>query len=366
MNQFKAGRKVPAPVSAAGETRVGPLLALPAVLEESGISAQRVFREAGISPLLFSNPENRIGYGPLGSLLSACSALGGRTDFGLLAGARFTLVNFGALGELMRNAATVGEALRILILHLHFYDRTAVPVMLRMDSANVFLGYSLQHATMPGAEQLQDAAMATAYRMLRELCGPHWRPLLVQFSHHRPPNISSYRRVFGPGVRFDTQLSGISFAASWLEHRIADADPSRHSALKQELQDAEAGRPMSMAEEVQCVLHQLLPGGNASSASVARLFGISERSLRLRLRAEGTRLQRLLADTRFELARHLLQNTRLPMAQIAAALCYADSAVFSRAFLGWAGVSPRQWRAGQQARSRTRPQSGQSPAVPAR
>jgi AraC-like DNA-binding protein len=254
----------------------------------------------------------------------------------------------------------------MLILHLHFYDRAAVPVMLRMESASIFLGYSLQHATMRGAEQLQDGAMAVAYRMLRELCGTRWRPLFVQFSHQRPDNVSSYRRVFGPGVRFDAQLSGISFSASWLEHRIRGADSIHFIRLNRALQDAEAGRPMSVGEEVQCVLHQLLPGGTASSASVARLFGISERTLRLRLQAEGETMQRLLAKTRFELARQLLQGTRLPMSQIAAALCYADSAVFSRAFRGWAGVSPQQWRAGRRTQSRTPRRSGQSPPVPAR
>jgi AraC-like DNA-binding protein len=356
MTELKVGQSNPAPqddvprgsslaVSAAGETRIGPLMALPTVLEEFGVAPVRAFRQAGIEPCLFDNSENRIAYESLGRLLWACTTLTDRDDFGLQAGSRFTLGNFGALGDLMRNAASVGESLRMLILHLHFYDRAAVPVMLRMDSAAVFLGYSLQHATMPGAGQLQDAAIAVAYRMLRELCGPRWRPRFVQFSHHRPENIASYRRVFGPGVRFDAELSGISFSASWLEHRIAGADPALHGLLHRALQDAESGRPMSVAEEVQCVLLQLLPGGTASSVSVARLFGISERTLRLRLQAEGTSMQRLLAATRLELARHLLQNTHLPLSQIAAALCYADSAVFSRAFRGWAGVSPRQWRA---------------------
>jgi AraC-like DNA-binding protein len=78
---------------------------------------------------------------------------------------------------------------------------------------------------------------------------------------------------------------------------------------------------------------------------VARLFGISERTLRQKLQAEGTSMQRLLAQTRFELARHLLLNTRQPMSLIAAALCYADSAVFSRAFHAWAGMGPKAWRA---------------------
>lgn len=338
-------------VSAVGEARVGPLMALPRVLEEAGISPGLVFRDVGIAPGLFDHPDNRIAYETALRLLSTCATRSGRDDIGLLAGARFTLGDLGALGELMRNAATVGEALRNLLLHLHFYDRGAIPVMLRMESDQVFLGYSLQHAAVSGTAQLHDAAIAVAQRMLRQLCGPAWRPGYVAFCHSRPRNISSYRRVFGTSVHFDAGLSGLSFAASWLEHSIAGADPGRYGQLNRALRDAAAHWPMSVAEEVQCVLHQLLPQGTSSSAAVARLFGSSERTLRQKLQAEGTSMQRLLAQTRFELARHLLLNTRQPMSLIAAALCYADSAVFSRAFHAWAGMGPKAWRARHSAHS---------------
>jgi AraC-like DNA-binding protein len=328
----------------AGEARIGPLLALPRLLDELHVDPRRAFAQAGIAPRLFDDPENRLAHESVSRLLSVCAELSGRSDFGLMLGMQFTLADFGALGALMGNAATAGEALRMLLLHLHFYDRGAVPVMLRMGSSTVFLGYSLQHAAGPGAGQLQDVAIVIAHRMLRELCGPAWRPRVVQFSHRRPADIAAYRRVFGPGVHFDAELSGFSFDTTWLECAIAGADPARFGTLTQALHSAIAPGPMSVAEEVQCVLHQLLPGGTAAAASVARLFGISERTLRHRLQAEGTSLQRVLAETRFELARQLLQNTRLPMSQIATALCYADAAVFSRAFHGWTGTTPRQWR----------------------
>ncbi|MBP6725338.1 MAG: hypothetical protein KA137_10885, partial [Halioglobus sp.] len=46
-------------ISAIGEARIGPLMALPRVLEEAGISAAALFREAGIAPDLFDHPDNR-------------------------------------------------------------------------------------------------------------------------------------------------------------------------------------------------------------------------------------------------------------------------------------------------------------------
>jgi AraC-like DNA-binding protein len=328
-----------------GKSRLGPIIGLPRLLEELGVSPAQAFRAAGIRRSLFDDPENRISLDALCRLLSVCETLTGRPDFGLLLGARFTLADFGTLGVIMSNSASLAEAVRMLMLHFHFYDRAAIPVFLRSESEHVFLGYSLCHPATANTAQLQDTAMVVAYRMLRELCGSAWQPLFVQFSHHRPGgSVASYRRVFGSGLRFDAVLCGLSFAASWLEQPIAGADPARSRSLNKALQKMEACWPVSVAEEVQCILHQLLPGGSVTSTTVAQLFGCSERTLRQKLRSEGTSMQYLLANTRFELARHLLQSTELPMSQIAAALCYADSAVFSRAFNGWAGMSPRQWR----------------------
>lgn len=319
-------------------------MALPQLLEELDISPTQVLHQLGIRADLFDNPDNRISYESFTELLATCQQLSNRSEFGLLTGARFSLADFGPLGALMRHCATVGEALRMLLLHFHLHDRLAVPVLLRIESSRVFLGYSLQHPAPMGNQQLQDLATAIIYRILRELCSPAWTPELVQFSHRRPETIAHYRWIFGANVHFDAELSGIYFAASWLAHPIEFADQTKHDLLNQALLETNAAMPMSFTEEVQCVLYQLLPGGTVSAASVARLFDLSERGLRQKLQAKGTNMQHLLADTRYEVARHLLQNTRQSMSQIAAALCYADSAVFSRAFHSWAGMSPRQWR----------------------
>jgi AraC-like DNA-binding protein len=56
-------------------------------------------------------------------------------------------------------------------------------------------------------------------------------------------------------------------------------------------------------------------------------------------------LHQLISQTRFELAKQLLENTKVPLSEIASALHYADAAVFSRAFRGWSNTSPREWRA---------------------
>jgi len=335
----------PLTVSGPGETRVGAVLAIPEVLAEAGVAPQCAFARMGVDARLFEDPDNRIAFEALGNLLDACVALTGCRQFGLRVGERFDLNSFGALGQLMRQCATVGDAIRALVRHLHLHDRGAAPLLLATDPGCVVLGYSIYRRDTPAAAQIYDGAIAIANRVLRELCGPGWKALRVQFAHSPLGSTVPYRQAFGTSVHFDAEISAIVFASSWMERPIAGADPAAHASLAKAMRHAQADGPMRFAEHVQRVLHQMLPSGTASADAVARLFGIHERTLRRRLEEEGTSLQQLINDTRLELARQLLENTGLPVSRIALALQYSDANAFSRAFRGWARVSPMQWRA---------------------
>lgn len=330
--------------SAPGDVRVGPVFELPAVLADFSVKPQTAFELAGVDPRLFDDPDNRAPLETIGRLLDVCVALTGCPHFGLLVGERFDLKALGPLGTLLRNSPTVGEAVRGLVLNLHLYDRGAAPVLLALDAYSITLGYSVYRHGMPASAQIYDAVVAIAYRILAELCGPAWKAQHVQFSHGRPRSISPYRRVFGPSVAFDAEVSGVVFAASWLDNRIDGADADLYRRVASAIRDAQAEGPMTFGQHVQAVLHQMVLSGTATAPAVACLFAIHERTLRRRLADEGMGLQQLINQTRFELAQQLLQNTGLSVSEIASSLQYTDANAFSRAFRGWAELSPSQWR----------------------
>ena len=328
--------------TAPGDVRIGPVAALPDVLSELGVAPRRAFARARVKLAAFRNPESRISYEALGRLFAASEALTGCRHVGLLIGERFALKDLGAVGYLMRNSRTIGDALRSLLLNLHLQDRGAVPVLLKLEPSSVLLGYSIYKQGIPATAQMYDAAIAIGFRILREIGGPTWRPLAVQFAHQRPDDVRPYRRLFGPSVRFNAEVSGIAFASSWLDHGIAGADPALHELISRTI--SLGTKPIAFSEQVQSVLHQMVLSGTSSAADVARLFGVHERTLRKRLRAERITLHRLVSQTRFELAQQLLKYTQLPTSEVAAALRYADLSTFSRAFRTWAKMSPRQYR----------------------
>jgi len=77
-------------------------------------------------------------------------------------------------------------------------------------------------------------------------------------------------------------------------------------------------------------------------ARVAELLSMHRRTLNRRLDACGTTFQTLVEEVRFGIARQLLEDTDLPLSQVAATVGYSDVSAFTRAFRRWSG--PRRGR----------------------
>jgi hypothetical protein len=168
-----------APGSPFGDVRVGPLLAIPLVLDEYGIDPALVLAGIGLDARLFEEPENRLSFADLGRLLDICAKETRCPHFGLLIGQRFTLDSLGVLGRLMRNCLTLREALRMATLYLHLQDRGAVSLTLDFGDGMSALGYSLFAGKTPTAEQILDGAIAMQYLLLKDLCGHRWKPVRI-------------------------------------------------------------------------------------------------------------------------------------------------------------------------------------------
>jgi AraC-like DNA-binding protein len=118
---------------------------------------------------------------------------------------------------------------------------------------------------------------------------------------------------------------------------MPEANPERLRRLEQQAQTIGKGELLS---RVGRALRILLLSGRASAQEVASLLFLHRRTLNRHLNQQGMNFQRVLGEIRFEAARQLLDNTQLPLTDIAASLGYSESSAFTRAFRGWSGEAP--------------------------
>lgn len=320
--------------------RVGAFTGLPTLIRELGADPAPIMIEAGLAPEDLDDPSGRVPYAALVHLLQRAAHHTGCGHIGLLAGRMWQLSDLGLVGELVRNCATVGDALQTLTVYQHLNSGGGLAFLIE-NGATVDVGYAIYHPDLTGTDQMYDAVLAGGVNYLRELCGPAWMPSDVLLPHTAARDNAPYRRMFKAPVRFDAELGALRFPRHWLSRAVAGCDPVRHRLALQRAN--EVGGEELIAQVIRA-LRTLLLHGKESGDDVAGMLSMHRRTLNRRLKAEGTTFRELLDQVRFDVARQLLGDSNISLDDIAATLGYAGVSPFMRTFRRWAGTTPGRWR----------------------
>jgi AraC-like DNA-binding protein len=323
--------------------RVGPISAIPTLLEAAGVDSAALLAEVGLDRGFFSNPENLIGLPTVGAIMERCVARTNCPHFGLLVGRSASTTSFGLLGYLMMSSPTVGAALRELVGHMEVHDRSAVAT-LRVEGELATLGYTILVNGVAGRSQIHDAAIAIAFNLLRTLCGSDWRLSAVQLAHARPALIDPYVAHFGVTPYFGAEFNSLVFYKRWLNQPLSTFDPVLNGLMRERIGEIEAHRLEDLVGQVRRILTPLIGTTGCTLEAVASELGMSGRTLNRRLADHQLTFRDLLEEVHFEAASQLLKDTRMSAREIAQILGYSDGSAFSRAFTRWADVGPIQWR----------------------
>jgi len=323
--------------------RIATLTALPVVLKQLGFDPAMVLAETGFELSLFDNPENLISYAKRSQLIKHCVSKTDCLHFGHLIGRHTDISSFGLVGLLMQQSTDVATALRSFVRFSHLHVRGAVVYLEEQDDI-AFLGYSIIQSEVEAREQIEDGAVTIAFNILRNLCGSAWDPLNIFFAHRKPANTRPFRQFFKTPLSFDTERNGVLFSAGYLQQPVMGANPEQRRLLQRQIDQLENSFRGDFAEQVRRVLHPALLTHQASADNIAALFSIQQRTMHRRLKTCSTSFQKLADESRFEIARQLLENSSIKLSQIAETLDYADASAFTRAFRRWSGTIPSLWR----------------------
>jgi AraC-like DNA-binding protein len=326
-----------------GSVRVGTLLPMADILLGMGVDPAALLAAEGVDPKVFDDPDNQIPLTVHNRLIALAVARSGCPHIGLLVGQRDGLHSIGLAGLLVRYSPDVETALRSFVRYLHTHVRGA-KTALTVDGAVATWTWEIYQPGVEAVDQVGDGAMAVMFNILRELCGPDWKPIEVRFAHREPAQLQPFRIFFRTTLCFDAEDYSLRFASSWLQHPLAQAEPALRRLLQKEIDAIEARHETDFPELVRSVLRTALLTGHARSDHLATLFSMHSSTLARRLKPYGVGFRELVDECRYDVAREMLVNSGLDVSHIATMLDYADASAFTRAFRRWSGVAPARWR----------------------
>jgi len=125
------------------------------------------------------------------------------------------------------------------------------------------------------------------------------------------------------------------------------ADAQVFAALKKqaeaELQDV--AESCSFAERVRQLIVTRYADSEPNMQSIARRLGLSPRSLRRKLEAEGTGFGAVSDDALAQVARDILNEPHTTVQEAAYRMGFSEASSFHRAFKRWTGMTPSAYRA---------------------
>jgi AraC-like DNA-binding protein len=322
--------------------RVGPFASIPQLLERYSVDPSSVLRTVGLPPDALSDIDSSIPFVAAVQLLKESVRQTHCEHLALSLGKACHLLDLGILGQLVQYCSTVGEALRTLAVYQQLNAQGSAPFL--VEAKNTFaLGYTVYHPEVEEAHLFQEAALAIAANCIRELAGYDTTFVELTLPRLAPSDEAPYRQHFRCRLRFNASQAVLRFPAALMAISIPGGDPQAKYRLQEK-----ANRLLASSFEIKLYrsLTTLLMMGmhGAGGDVVAQQLAMHRRTLNRRLEVLGTTFQSVLDDVRFSVARQLLRETELPVADIARTLGYTESSAFARAFRRWSGQAPIAWR----------------------
>ncbi|NJM18984.1 MAG: AraC family transcriptional regulator [Richelia sp. SM1_7_0] len=314
-----------------------------------GVEVNCLYSNANIDPIWLEDPDRQVCGEVLKYLWREAIKQTGDRDLGLHIGEAFDLCAIGIVGYVLLNCQTYGQVLEKLSGYTRLFSQ-GVAIHHQVSDGWVYCeceiignvkNYLLDEPRHPIESTF--AALITA---TQQLTG---KPLLIDsvwFQHPSPGDDSEHQRIFQTAVKFSQPINRIVFDATCLDWAVRSANINLLSVF--ELHAAGMLSAQNQAQDytqkvIKAITHSL-QGEIPLIDAIARNLMISVRQLQRELQAENTSYQKLLDQTRQQLALEHLNNPETSIHDVAFLLGFSEPSAFYRAFKRWMGQTPRSYR----------------------
>jgi AraC-like DNA-binding protein len=278
-------------------------------------------------------------------LVANAQGLTGDPALGLKLGLRLNLSAHAVLGQAFITCTNLTQAMDLFLKYTHL-----LATDLDIEFETVGEQCILTQASTPGGLSIEfgyELFYGALINTLRGLLNAPDLCLRMELPYSQPAHSALYYEVFGEDVHFDCVRGRILFHRDLLDTQLPSSNP-----VLRNLYEAECARLLADLEEENSVakrtlrLLRKLEGQYPQMPQIATMLNLSPRTYRRRLDEEQQSFQQLLDQVRAEHATRYLQNTRMPLSNIAYMVGFSDASNFRRAYLKWTGRSPSEVRRG--------------------
>lgn len=313
-------------------------------LEQRGVPRAVFLHSAKLCPEQLASVEARVTRAEVFRLCELGIDLTGDPALGLHWAEKPSGSVFNPLSDLIAHSATLRHGLDALCrFHPLLSDETSF--VLSEDADHVTLRCLHLNAPPPRIQRfVSEMRLVGLLRLLRSF-NIEARLEWASFEYAAPSYRDEYTRVFEGVERFEQPLTGIVFDRALMATASPHEDQEMYDGLR-----AIAERQMSQMQQasfalrVRELLLQQRCAAQMDMTSVARSLGLSVRSLRRRLVAEGVSYASVANDALAMVAKQCLVDERCSIQETAYEMGFSDPSAFHRAFKSWTGTTPDAFR----------------------
>jgi len=318
---------------------------LRARLEDAGVQTASVLRAAGLQRDFFEQDRILVNTPELFALWRAVGDVSKDPAIGLKLGTETRLERFHPSGIAALSAETFGAGIE----YMAKYKKLSVPeeIVQQKDDQEWTIRFRWTLAVDVEPMVLVEHCFAWLLTIARRGTDTRISPLRVELVQDRA-HVKLLEKHFGCPVVCGATQNAMVFRLSDAELPFVTHNSELLEMLapqfEQELTQRAVEEENTFIELVRGAIQRRLTGKRPTIEEIADDLHMSLRTLQRRLQDSGWNYQRVLEDARRQLARYYLSNSVLELGEAAYLLGYEDANSFARAFRGWEGMPPRNWR----------------------
>jgi len=263
---------------------------------------------------------------------------------GLVMGNLMTVSHHGMAGLAAVTQPTLWDCLQAVVR----YCQELFPPMemsVTIDDEYGWFGIDENISLAPYTHFFMELNLVSFYNIFADLVGkdPELMPIKVELAYPEPSWGYIYRRYFQCPVEFDCAQTRMIGKSSLAEYELPLANRLMAMTAEKSLFENIPTRAMKY---LPLRLRRLLVryyGAFPSLETAASELGMSGRTMRRRLKDDGTSYQNELDFVRQKFAREYFARGGTSITELSHLLGFADSSAFAKAFRRWTSKSPREY-----------------------